>query len=47
MTQIPVFQTVFGVYLYLWQERQNLWQLTLPPIVILSILGALVQWGTA
>ena len=47
MTQIPVFQTVFGVYHYLWQDRQHLWQLTLPPIVILSILGALVQWGTA
>ena len=46
MTQIPVFQTVVSVYLYLWQERKHLWQLTLPPIVILSILGAFVQWGT-
>jgi len=46
MTPIPVFQTAIGAYLYLWQERIYLWQLTMPPIVILSILGALVQWGT-
>ena len=46
MTHLPVTQTVLDAYIYLWQERQYLWQLTLPPLVILGILGALVQWGT-
>jgi hypothetical protein len=46
MTYLPVIKTVFSAYLYLWEERHYLWQLTLPPLVVLAILEALVQWGT-
>ena len=46
MTYLPVIKTVLSAYLYLWEERHYLWQLTLPPLVILAILEALVQWGT-
>jgi len=46
MTRLPVIKTVFGAYNYLWEERLYLWQLTLPPLVVLAILKTLVQWGT-
>jgi hypothetical protein len=46
MIRLPVIKTVFGAYYYLWEERLYLWQLTLPPLVVLAILKTLVQWGT-
>lgn len=46
MTYLPIIKTTIGAYLYLWEERHYLWQLTLPPLVVLAILEALVQWGT-
>ncbi len=46
MTLLPVFGTVREAYAFVWRERQQFWQLTLPPLVILAILSALVQWGT-
>ncbi len=46
MTYLPIIRTAISAYLYLWEERRYLWQLTLPPLVILAILEALVQWGT-
>ena len=46
MTSLPVLGTVLGAYAFVWQERRQFWRLTLPPLVILAILTALVQWGT-
>ena len=46
MTPLPVLRTVRAAYAFVWRERQQFWQLTLPPLVILAILSALVQWGT-
>ena len=46
MIRLPVIKTVIGAYYYLWEERLYLWQLTLPPLVVLAILKTLVQWGT-
>ena len=46
MTYLPIMKTAISAYLYLWEERHYLWQLTLPPLVVLAILEALVQWGT-
>ncbi len=46
MTPLPVLDTVRGAYAFVWRERRQFWQLTLPPLVILAILATLVQWGT-
>jgi len=46
MIRLPVIKVVIGAYYYLWEERLYLWQLTLPPLVVLAILKTLVQWGT-
>ncbi len=46
MTRLPVIDIVKAAYAFVWQERRQFWQLTLPPLVILAILSALVQWGT-
>ena len=46
VTPLPVLGTVLGAYAFVWRERRQFWQLTLPPLVILAILTALVQWGT-
>ena len=46
MTPLPVLGTILGAYAFVWRERRQFWQLTLPPLVILAILTALVQWGT-
>ena len=46
VTSLPVLGTVLGAYAFVWQERRQFWRLTLPPLVILAILTALVQWGT-
>ena len=46
MIPLPVLDTIRAAYAFVWRERRQFWQLTLPPLVILSILSALVQWGT-
>ena len=46
MKPLPVLGTVGAAYSFVWRERRQFWQLTLPPLVILAILSALVQWGT-
>ena len=46
MTPLPVFGTVRAAYAFVWRERRQFWQLTLPPLIVLAILSALVQWGT-
>jgi len=46
MNHLSIIDTVKAAYSFVWQERQQFWQLTLPPLVILAILSALVQWGT-
>ncbi len=46
MTPLSVFGTVRAAYAFVWRERRQFWELTLPPLIILAILSALVHWGT-